>query len=298
MSDINTNTLVGLLKQHARIDGSHRTAVQGLTLHRRSIPSPPVNVVYEPCFCVVAQGAKDVTFGGREYRYDAERYLLITADLPAMAQVVDATARVPYLALSLRLDPLEVGELVAQLGPQLEHPPARALAVSPLDSALLDSVIRLVNLLQHPRDAQVLGPLICRELTYRLLVGEQGPILRQLVSGAGDGQRITHALRWLKAHYSEPLHVERLARETRMSPSALHRHFKAVTTMSPVQYQKLLRLHEARRLMLGEALDAAEASFKVGYESASQFSREYRRLFGAPPRRDIESLRTTQRRAS
>jgi AraC-like DNA-binding protein len=296
MSEI--NTLVGLLKRYASIDGSHATTVQGLTLYRRSAPVPPVNVVYEPCFCVVAQGAKRVSFGGREYRYDADRYLLTTADLPAMAQVVEATPRVPYLALSLRLDPLEVGELVAQLGPQEERPPARALTVSPLDSELLASVIRLMNLLGSPRDAHVLAPLIYREVTYRLLVGAQGSILRQLVSGTGQGQRITHALRWLKTHYAEPLQIDRLAREARMSPSALHRHFKAVTTMSPLQYQKLLRLHEAKRLMLAEALDAAEASFKVGYESASQFSREYRRLFGAPPRRDVESLRLTQRRAS
>ena len=292
------DTLIGLLKRHAKIDGSHTTCVEGLALHRRSAPSLPTNVVYEPSFCLVAQGAKYVTFGGREYRYDAERYLLITADLPATAQVVEATTKVPYLALSLRLHPLEVGELVAQLGAEMEHAPTRALAVSPFDSGLLASVIRLVSLLDNPRDTRVLAPLMYREITYRLLVGAQGPILRQLVSGAGYGQRITHVLRWLKTHYAEPLHVERLAREARMSPSALHRHFKAVTTMSPLQYQKLLRLHEARRLMLGEALDAAEASFKVGYESASQFSREYRRLFGAPPRRDIESLRVTQRRAS
>jgi len=273
------------------IDGTYpTTAIPGLTLYRRSDASPPTSILYEPALCVIAQGAKRVTLGDREYRYDAARYLLVTADVPAMARVVAATPQAPYLALKLLLDPLEVGEVVAQLGAE-QAPPARALAVSALDPALLDSVIRLVELADNPQDAQVLAPLVRREITYRLLIGPEGPRLRQIVSGRDQGQRVTRALRWLKAHYSEPLRVEALAKQAAMSPSALHRHFKAVTALSPLQYQKRLRLQEARRLMLGEALDAAEASFKVGYESPSQFSREYRRLFGAPPRRDIEALR-------
>ena len=179
-------------------------------------------------------------------------------------------------------------------GSKRAHPDKGALAVSTLDPLLLDSVTRLVVLLDNPKDAQVLAPLIRREITYRLLIGPEGQRLRQIISGNDQGQRITHALRWLKVHYLEPLRVESLAKQAWMSPSALHRHFKAVTALSPLQYQKSLRLQEARRLMLGEALDAAEASFKVGYESPTQFSREYRRLFGAPPRRDIESLRKDQ----
>ena len=228
--------------------------------------------------------------GDKEFRYDAERYLLVAADLPAMAQIVGASPRTPYLGLKLLLDPLEVGEVVAQLGP-LPTPATRALAVSELDAALLDSVARLVDLLRDPQDVQVLAPVVRREITYRLLVGPEGRRLRQVVSGTDQGQRITHVLSWLKAHFSEPLRVEALAKQAGMSPTAFHRHFKEVTSLSPLQYQKHLRLQEARRLMLGEALDAAEASFKVGYESPSQFNREYRRLFGAPPRRDIEALR-------
>jgi AraC-like DNA-binding protein len=285
-------TLVELLERQTRIDGNYPTAIGGLTLYRHAKPSPPTNVLYEPALCVIAQGSKRIMLGDREYRYDAARYLLIAADVPATARIVAATAQSPYLSLKLVLDPLEVGELVAQLGPRQQPSPATgALAVSALDPALLDSVIRLVELLDSPQDAQVLAPLVRREITYRLLVGPEGQRLRQVIAGNDQGQRITHALRWLKAHYAEPLRVESLAKQAGMSPSALHRHFKAVTAQSPLQYQKHLRLQEARRLMLGDALDAAEASFKVGYESPTQFSREYRRLFGAPPGRDIEALR-------
>ncbi len=288
-------TLVELLERQTRVDGNHPTAIRGLTLYRHTKPSPPTTVLYEPALCVVAQGSKRVMLGDREYRYDGARYLLVAADVPATARIVAATAEMPYLALKLILDPLEVGEVVAQLGPRRQPSPATgALAMSPLDPALLDSVIRLVELLESPQDAQVLSPLVRREITYRLLVGPEGHRLRQIISGNDQGQRITHALRWLKAHYVEPLRVESLAKQAGMSPSALHRHFKAVTALSPLKYQKYLRLQEARRLMLGQALDAAEASFKVGYESPTQFSREYRRFFGAPPRRDIENLRHDQ----
>ena len=284
-------TLARLLEQHAGVDGVHATAIPELKLYRTSAPTMPSKVLYEPSLCLIAQGAKYVMVGTDEHRYDTQRYLLVTADIPTTARVVDATARAPYLALRLRLDPLEVGELVAQLGPQEERPPAYALGVSRLDPELLDPVIRLMEMLPRARDARMLAPLVRREITYRLLIGPQGARLRQLVAGDDQGQRITRTLRWLKAHYSDPMTVDTLAELAGMSPSALHRHFRAVAGMSPLQYQKHLRLHEARRLMLSEALNAAEACFRVGYLSPSQFNREYRRLFGAPPRRDIETLR-------
>ena len=289
-------SLAELLERMTRgVDGNYPTAIRGLTLYRRSTPSPPTEIMYEPALCVIAQGSKRIMLGEREYRYDAAKYLLVAADVPAMAQVVRATELTPYLALKLLLDPLEVGEVVAQLGPQQQQSPAaRAFAVSGLDTALCDSVTRLVALLECPQDAHVLAPFVRREITYRLLVGREGFRLRQIVSGTDQGQRVTSVLRWLKAHYSEPLRVEALAKRAGMCASALHRRFKAVTALSPLQYQKRLRLQEARRLMLGEALDAAEASFRVGYESPSQFSREYRRLFGVPPRRDVEALRQGQ----
>jgi len=289
------STLAGLIEQQTGADGTHPTTVSGLTLYRLSAPTAPTDILYEPALCVIAQGSKTILLSGTEYRYDEERFLLVAADVPAMARVVRASTREPYLSLKLLLDPLEVGDVVAQLGPQQQQvPPERALDVSEIDAGLLDAVIRLVELLERPQDVLVLAPLLRREITYRLLVGPQGPRLQQIVAGNGQGQRITQALRWLKAHYTEPLRVESLARQAGMSPSALHHHFKAVTAMSPLQYHKRLRLQEARRLMLGEALEAAEASFRVGYESPSQFSREYRRLFGAPPRRDVETLRQRQ----
>jgi len=290
-----TPSLAQLIEQQTRgVDGAHPTAIGGLSLFRWSTATPPTGVVYAPALCVIALGAKRVTFGEKEYLYDAQHYLLVAADIPATARIVEATPQVPYLALMLQLDPLEVGEVVAQLGPQPETPAERALAVSALDAALLDSLIRLVNLLKEPRAALVLAPLVRKEILYRLLVGPEGTRLRQLASGTNQGQRITHALRWLRTHYAEPLRVEAIAKLAAMSPSAFHRHFKAVTSLSPLQYQKRLRLQEARHLMLGGAVDAAEASFKVGYESPSQFNREYRRLFGAPPRRDVEALRQAQ----
>lgn len=288
-------TLARLIGKQTRADGSCPTQIRGLTLFRHAKPTPPVNVMYEPALCVIAQGSKHVMFGGREYRYDADKYLLITADVPATARIVAASAEKPYLGLRLALDPLEVGEVVAELGArQQPSPAASALAVRSIDTLLLEAVTRLVALLDNAIDVQILAPLVRREITYRLLIGQEGQRLRQIIAGNHQGQRITHALRWLKAHYEEPLRIESLAKQAGMSTSALHHHFKAVTALSPLQYQKRLRLVEARRLMLGESLDAAEASFRVGYESPTQFSREYRRLFGAPPRRDIEALRNDQ----
>jgi len=284
-------TLARLIEQQTGADGAFPTAIRELTLYRQSAPSPPTDIFYEPALCVIAQSAKRVMLGDCEYRYDAANYLLVVADVPAMGQVVEATAEKPFLGLKLLLDPLEVGEVVAQLGPPPHATPTRALAVSALDPALQESVTRLVALLKNPQDAQVLAPLVRKEITYRILIGPEGQRLRQVVAGTDQGQRITHAVRWLKAHYSKPLRIEALAKQAAMSPSALHRHFKEVTALSPLQYQKRLRLQEARRLMLGESLDAAEAAFRVGYESPSQFSREYGRLFGLPPRRDIETLR-------
>jgi AraC-like DNA-binding protein len=288
-----TRTLASLLEQKTGGgDGNYPTQIQGLTLFRRSTDSAPSGVLYEPALCVVAQGAKRIMFGSREYRYDAEKYLLVAGDVPATAQIIGATPQVPYLGLKLLLEPLEVGDVVAQLG-QRPRPSAaaRAISVGMLDPGLLDAITRLVDLLADPQDSQVLAPLVRREITYRVLVGPDGARLRQIVSGADQGQRITHVLRWMKVHFAEPLEIDRLATLAGTGASAFHRHFKAVTGSSPLQYQKCLRLQEARRLMLGQSLDAAEASFRVGYESPSQFNREYRRFFGAPPRRDIEALR-------
>jgi AraC-like DNA-binding protein len=251
-------------------------------------------VLYEPSLCLVAQGSKHVLLAGEVYRYDPDRFLLVSVDLPVATQVIEASPRAPYLALRVALDPAVVGELVADGASSDARGtvPARGIALSPVEPPLLDAVLRLVGLLESPRDIAALSPLVIRELTYRVLTGEQGPRLRQIASAGAPAQRIATAIRWLKDHFAEPLSIEALAREVRLSPSALHRYFKAVTAMSPLQYQKRLRLQEARRLMLGDGLDASEAGFRVGYESPSQFSREFKRLFGMTPVQEVEQTRT------
>jgi AraC-like DNA-binding protein len=285
--------LAGLIERQTGADGAHETAMAELTLTRMSAPSEPTVVLYEPSLCLVAQGSKHVLLAGEVYRYDPARFLLVSVDLPVATQVIEASPRAPYLALRVALDPAVVGELVANGASSDTRgtAPARGIALSPVEPPLLDTVLRLVGLLESPRDIAALSPLVLRELTYRVLTGEQGPRLRQIASAGAPAQRIATAIRWLKDHFAEPLRIEALAREVRLSPSALHRYFKAVTAMSPLQYQKRLRLQEARRLMLGDGLDASEAGFRVGYGSPSQFSREYSRLFGSPPRRDVETVR-------
>ncbi|MDB5309734.1 MAG: Transcriptional regulator, AraC family [Gemmataceae bacterium] len=292
MAGTSVTEMADLIERVTGRDGMYPTAVDELTLFRASAPSEPISILYEPSLCIVAQGSKQVILADEVYRYDPAQFLLVSVDLPASGQVVGASPQAPYLGLRVVLDPAVVGELVADTG-HLETrgtPPGRALSVSPVEPQLLDAVARLLALLDCPRDIAVLAPLVLREITYRLLTGDQGPRLRQIAAGDGQARRVARAIRWLKEHFAEPLRIAALAREVRMSPSALHHHFKCVTAMSPLQYQKRLRLQEARRLMFGEGLDAAEAGFRVGYESPSQFSREYRRLFGAPPRRDVATL--------
>lgn len=228
------------------------------------------------------------------YVYDPAHYLMVSVDLPVAGRILDATPKNPHLALRLDLDPALVTALAIEAGisdSAGKQEPPRGLAVNRLDAPLMGSVLRLLRLLETPQDIRVLGPLAMREVLYRLLMGEQGERLRQITATNSQTQRIVQAIHWLKSNYRQPFRIEDIAREVYMSPSGLHHHFKAVTAMSPLQYQKQLRLQEARRLMLGESMDAATAGYSVGYESPSQFSREYSRLFGAPPLRDIAQLR-------
>jgi AraC-like DNA-binding protein len=284
--------LRSLLARQASTDGVHNTVIPELRLYRSSSPSDFAAVVYEPSLCIVAQGAKVVLLAGEEYRYDSAHSLLVSVDLPVSARVIEASSRLPCLMVRISFDLGVVGELLADGLNGTPGRPARALGLSTVDPQLLDAVSRLVTLLDSPPDIGPLAPLVLREITYRVLTGPHGSQLRQIASTGGPTQRIVRAIRWLKDHFADPLRVESLAKQVRLSPSAFHFHFKAVTAMSPLQYQKRLRLQEARRLMLGASLDAAEAAFRVGYESPSQFSREYRRLFGAPPRQDVIAIRT------
>ena len=280
--------LVAAIERHTPPDGICSTAVPGLLLARQVTPSDPIDLVVDPSLCIVAQGAKEVYIAGEVYRYDPAHVLLVSIDLPITARVVEATPDRPCLAVRLSFDSSVVRELLADLpNAALSRPTPRGLDVTPVEPRLLDAVGRLVALLDAPRDIAALSPLVIREVTYRVLTGPQGTRLRQMAAAGAPAQRIARAIRWLRNHVADPLRVESLARQARMSLSGFHQHFKAVTGLSPVQYQKRLRLMEARRMMLGEGRDAAEAAFRVGYESPSQFSREYRRAFGAPPRRDV-----------
>jgi AraC-like DNA-binding protein len=285
--------LAAAIERHTRADGDYETAVPGLWLYRSSTPSEEHAVVYVPSLCVVMQGAKEVVVGGQVYRYDPAQSLLVSVDMPALTHVADATVDRPCLAVRIPIDPAVVGELLADGSaiPPLGRP-VRGLGVINLEPPLLDAVGRLLGLLDAPSEIAALTPLVLREITFRLLTGPEGARLRQIASAGAPAQRVARAIRWLRDHFAESLRIETLAKHVGMSPSALHLHFKNVTALSPLQYQKRLRLQEARRLMAGEGLDAGEAGFRVGYESPSQFGREYRRMFGESPRRDVASLAT------
>ena len=269
----------------------------GLRLLRRSSRTPKDHGVSSPALCVIAQGSKEVLLGDECYRYDANRYLITAAALPTASRVTEASEDRPYLGVVLGLDPALVGSVMVEADqPALREPAAvQAFDVSPLDADLLDAVVRLVGLLDSPADeARFLRPLITREIVFRLLKGEQGDRLRQIAVSSGHTHRIARALERLRLDFDRPLRIEDVAREVGMSVSGFHHHFRAVTAMSPLQFQKQLRLREARHLMLSEDLDAVGAGPRVGYSDASHFTREYKRLFGAPPMRDVERLREAE----
>ena len=266
----------------------------GLRLLRQSSPTPKDHGVSSPAFCMIAQGSKEVLLGDDCYRYDANRYLITAAALPTATRVTEASEERPYLGLVLGLDPALVGSVMVEAGHPAprEHAAVRAFDVSPLDEGLLDAVLRLLRLLDSPADeARFLRPLVTREIVFRLLRGEQGGRLRQIAALGGHAHRIARAIERLREDFDRPLRIEDIARESGMSVSGFHHHFKAVTAMSPLQFQKRMRLQEARRLMLGEDLDAASAGYRVGYGDASHFTRDYKRLFGEPPARDVERMR-------
>ena len=284
-----------LAERIARLVPEDGTAepLPGLMLRRASAPTELGHGVSYPSFCVIAQGAKEILLGDRHYRYDADHYLIASAALPFATRVAEASPARPYLGFVLRLDPILVGSVMVEAG--YVAPRGRsvvtALDVSPLDAGLLDAVVRLARLAEAPAGARFLAPLITREIVYLLLTGAQGARLAQLTAPGGHTHRIAAAVERLRHDFDKPLRIEELARELGMSVSGLHHHFRAVTALSPLQFQKQLRLQEARRLMIGEDLDAASAGYRVGYGDPSHFTREYKRLFGEPPLRDVARLR-------
>ncbi|WNZ26307.1 AraC family transcriptional regulator [Leptolyngbya sp. NK1-12] len=288
--------LAALITRHtdSKGDGFHQTAIAQLEFQRESSVSTVLRGVCDPIFAILVQGQKKLLLNEEIYRYGAAQYLVVSVDLPLSAFITEASPDKPYLGFKLTLDPHQLCDLILQTTGLKRQPEnaVRGLFVSTIDTPLFDCALRLTKLLDTPKDIPILAPLIIREIHYRLLMSEQSEAVRQIATSGSHMQRIAEVIKRLKADFAQPLRVEDLAGQAKMSASSFHHHFKAVTSMSPLQYQKQLRLLEARRLMLAENSDASNAAYQVGYESASQFSREYSRMFGAPPIRDVEHLRT------
>lgn len=268
--------------------------LKGVHLARTSTPFERLHSTLEASFCVIAQGSKEVLLGDQRYVYDADHYLITTLELPRTSQVLEASRERPYLSFRLELDPQLVSAVMVESGqfaPPRNPVEMRAIDVSPLGANLLDAVVRLVRLQDAPSEAQILMPMIVREIIYRLLKGSQGGRLSHLTMIGGYTPDIARAVQMIRQNFDQPLRVEQLAHELGMSVSGFHYHFKAVTAMSPLQFQKQLRLQEARRLLLSENLDATSAAYRVGYNDAAHFNREYKSVFGIPPMRDVQRIR-------
>lgn len=275
-----------------RGNGVHPTAIAQLDFIRDDA-STTVCSVYELALAIIVQGKKKILLGEETYHYGAAQYLVVSVELPIRGFIVEATPDKPYLGFLLKLSPLQLSDIVTQVQPRTDAKDSlyRGLFVSDVDLPLIDCALRLTQLLDTPQDIPFLAPMIIREIYYRLLTGKHSEGIRQIATSGSNMQRIASVIERIQAEFAQSLRVEALAEQANMSASSFHRHFKAVTSMSPLQYQKQLRLLEARRLMLAEDADATHAAYQVGYESPSQFSREYSRMFGAPPIQDIQRLR-------
>lgn len=275
----------------ARFAQGEETAIPNLTFYRFDAPTVPTGYLLEPSVCWIFQGAKRVILGDEEHNYEAGSFFVTSVDLPIIAQILKANTSAPYVGLVLKLDRMEIVQLVmANSLPPKKTGSTDAIATGKVSQPLLATVSRLVDLLEEPAFISTLSPLIQKELLFRLLMSACGAKIRQIAIGDSPTHQISRAIDWIKGNLAEPLRVENLAACAGMSVSTLHHHFRSLTALSPLQYQKRLRLNEARRLMLSQHLDASTAAFEVGYESPSQFSREYSRMFGAPPLRDIKNL--------
>lgn len=284
--------LVGLMESSVTMDGTHETSIPGLRFVRASQISQAVHSVYEPSLCVVAQGTKIVMLGKENYKYDSASYLTASVHLPITGQVVKASPKYPYLCVNLQLDMEQIFEVIQSSNQVIpSQSPGRGLVISRVDDSLIEAVLRLIRLLETPHDISVLAASVKREIIYRVLQNDQNNTLKHFALIGSKAQRVAKVIEVLSRKFAQPLKVDEMAKEARMSSSSFYYHFKEVTGMSPIQYQKQLRLQEARRLLLTENLEAAEAAFQVGYESPSHFSREYSRRFGLSPIKDIRRLR-------
>ncbi|EJG0323723.1 TPA: AraC family transcriptional regulator N-terminal domain-containing protein [Vibrio parahaemolyticus] len=288
-----TQKLAKLIDRWTGDANQYDTPISGLRFSRWTTPTPPTSYTHNPSICLIAQGRKRVLLGEESFIYDANHFLISSVDLPIIANIIEASEEQPYLGLIMELDLTEISQLIvdSELAFTQSKEAQKGIAVGELSESLLDAFVRLAELLDEGQNIKILAPIIKREIFYRLLMSEQGTRLHQIVTAGSHSHQIAKAIDWLKNNFVKPLSVGDLASYTGMSKSSFYTHFRSMTSMTPLQFQKKLRLSEARRLMLTENLDAMAATFKVGYESPSQFSREYSRLFGAPPSKDIKSLR-------
>ncbi|HCH0926733.1 AraC family transcriptional regulator N-terminal domain-containing protein [Vibrio parahaemolyticus] len=288
-----TQKLAKLIDRWTGNANQYDTPISGLRFSRWTTPTPPTSYTHNPSICLIAQGRKRVLLGEESFIYDANHFLISSVDLPIIANIIEASEEQPYLGLIMELDLTEISQLIvdSELAFTQSKEAQKGIAVGELSESLLDAFVRLAGLLDERQNIKILAPIIKREIFYRLLMSEQGTRLHQIVTAGSHSHQIAKAIDWLKNNFVKPLSVGDLASFTGMSKSSFYTHFRSMTSMTPLQFQKKLRLSEARRLMLTENLDAMAATFKVGYESPSQFSREYSRLFGAPPSKDIKSLR-------
>ncbi|HCH5092706.1 AraC family transcriptional regulator [Vibrio parahaemolyticus] len=288
-----TQKLAKLIDRWTGNANQYDTPISGLRFSRWTTPTPPTSYTHNPSICLIAQGRKRVLLGEESFIYDANHFLISSVDLPIIANIIEASEEQPYLGLIMELDLTAISQLIvdSELAFTQAKEAQKGIAVGELSESLLDAFVRLAELLDEGQNIKILAPIIKREIFYRLLMSEQGTRLHQIVTAGSHSHQIAKAIDWLKNNFVKPLSVGDLASYTGMSKSSFYTHFRSMTSMTPLQFQKKLRLSEARRLMLTENLDAMAATFKVGYESPSQFSREYSRLFGAPPSKDIKSLR-------
>lgn len=283
--------LIRILTRRIPSPGTYETAIAPLHVIRMDAPSELIHTVHRPALCLIVQGRKEVGLGDEQYRYDPLNYLVVSVTLPVSGRVIEASPDAPYICIRLDFDPAEIAQLIAEAPPAgVPDEPSRGLFLDRIDAPLLDTMLRLVRLLDTPKDIGMLAPLALRELYYRLLRGSHGRRLHEIALGDSHTHRVTRAIDWLNKHFTKPLRIDELASVANLGTSTLHHRFKAVTAMSPLQYQKQLRLQEARRLMINEGLDVSSACYRVGYESPSQFSREYSRQFGSPPSKDVSRL--------
>jgi AraC-like DNA-binding protein len=285
--------LAQLIERHTGRDGVHSTAIPFLFFLRQSFVTEPTYGVFKPSLCIIVQGVKDVWLAQERFRYSPADYLVASLDVPVIAQVIEASSSIPYLALKLEFTPNQILEVISNsvIRADSKDNAKRAIFVNRIESSLLDAVIRLARLLNNPKDIPMLAPIYTQEILYRVLQGQHGFTLEQIAIEGSYIYRIRDVIKQIMHHYNQSFRIEELAEIANMSVPTLHRHFKEVTAMSPIQFQKQMRLQEARRLLLAESTDAADVAFRVGYESPSQFSREYSRMYGFPPIEDIKRLR-------